>query len=181
LYKSKLGVRKGIFGVLFCFEMNTKSLVKTAIIAAIYVVLTLAVMPLSYGPIQFRISEALCILPLFFPQSVFGLTIGCLIANLFGNGIFDIVFGTLATALAAVATYVIGRLIKGKARVFVGILPPILFNALIVPFTFLAATELSEAYFLNMLSVGAGEAGVLILLGIPLYFALQHLFSKKPE
>ena len=81
---------------------SSKSLAKSGIVAAIYVALTLALYPLSFGAVQVRVSESLTLLPLIFPESVIGLGIGCLISNFFGNGVLDIVLGTLATALSAI-------------------------------------------------------------------------------
>ena len=87
---------------------NTKNLCLSALIAALYAALTLAFQPISYGAVQFRISEALTLLPVLFPQAVPGLTLGCLISNLFnpmGATVYDVVFGTLATLIAAVITW----------------------------------------------------------------------------
>ena len=88
------------------FKFTTLDLNFAAVTAALYTALTLIAAPISFGNIQFRISEALCILPYFFPQAIPGLFIGCIFSNLFGGmGIFDIVFGSLATLLAAIFTY----------------------------------------------------------------------------
>ena len=84
----------------------TKFITRTAVIAALYAALTLIVYPIAFGNIQARISEALCILPLFMPEAIPGLTLGCLIANLFSpNGVLDVAVGTGATLLATLATY----------------------------------------------------------------------------
>ena len=74
-----------------------------AVIAALYVVLTMVFAPISFGPVQVRIAEALCILPMFTPAAIPGLFIGCLIANLIGGGIIlDVIFGSIATLIGAV-------------------------------------------------------------------------------
>ena len=100
-----------------------------AAIAALYVVLTLVFAPISYGPIQVRIAEALCILPMFTPAAIPGLFIGCLIANMIGGGvILDVIFGSLATLIGAALGYLLRR-----NRWLVPI-PAVLANALIVPF-----------------------------------------------
>ena len=79
-----------------------------AAIAALYVVLTLVFAPISFGPVQLRVAEALCILPMFTPAAIPGLFIGCLIANLLGGGIIlDVVFGSLATLIGAVLGYML--------------------------------------------------------------------------
>ena len=100
-----------------------------AAIAALYVVLTLVFAPISYGPIQVRIAEALCILPMFTPAAIPGLFIGCLIANMIGGGvILDVIFGSIATLIGAALGYLLRR-----NRWLVPI-PAVLANALIVPF-----------------------------------------------
>ena len=100
-----------------------------AAIAALYVVLTLVFAPISFGPIQLRVAEALCILPMFTPAAIPGLFIGCLLANLIGGGvILDVIFGSLATLIGAV----LGYLLRNN-RWLVPI-PAVIANALIVPF-----------------------------------------------
>ena len=86
-------------------KSNTKYLCDAAMIAAVYVALSLLFMPISFGPIQCRISEMLTVLPAFLPAAIPGVAIGCLIANILGGAILpDIVFGTFATLIAAVAS-----------------------------------------------------------------------------
>ncbi len=106
-------------------------LTRAAAIAAIYVALTVIFAPISFNAIQVRISEALTILPLFFPEAVPGLFVGCLIGNIIGGGILpDIIFGSLATLLGALGTYLIG---KRSLPTWVGAIPPVAANAVIVP------------------------------------------------
>ena len=86
--------------------LTTRSLCVSAIIAALYAALTLLLAPLSYGPVQLRVSEALTLLPVLLPQSIPGLFVGCMLANLMGACPWqDIVFGSLATLLAALGTW----------------------------------------------------------------------------
>ena len=100
-----------------------------AVIAAIYVVLTVIFAPISFGPMQVRIAEMLMILPMFTPAAVPGLFIGCIIANMLGGAIaLDVIFGSLATLIGAWGGYLLRR-----NRWLVPI-PPIISNALIVPF-----------------------------------------------
>ena len=100
-----------------------------AVIAAIYVVLTVIFAPISFGPMQVRIAEMMMILPMFTPAAVPGLFIGCIIANMLGGAIaLDVIFGSLATLIGAWGGYLLRR-----NRWLVPI-PPILSNALIVPF-----------------------------------------------
>ena len=82
---------------------RTRFIVEAAILAAIYAVITIILAPISYGQIQVRISEALTILPYFTPAAIPGLFVGCIVSNIFGGGgLIDIVFGSLATLIAAI-------------------------------------------------------------------------------
>ena len=100
-----------------------------AVIAALYVVLTMVFAPISFGPVQVRIAEALCILPMFTSAAIPGLFIGCLIANLIGGGIMlDVIFGSLATLIGAVIGYML------RSNRWLVPLPAVIANALIVPF-----------------------------------------------
>lgn len=157
----------------------TKKLAYSAVIAAVYAVLTLVLYPLSFSGAQVRISEALTLLPLLMPESVIGLTVGCLIANLFGNGPLDVILGTLATLISALLTAVVGRKIKSTPlKLSLGCIPPVIINAVIVPFTFLAMTELKEAYVLSAASVGLGQLISVCAVGIPLYYVLRQILTK---
>lgn len=149
---------------------KTKQMTQGAVIAALYVVLTLLAkaLGLDSGQIQLRFSEALCILPCFLPAAVPGLTIGCLLANLLcGNIFWDVVFGTLATLIGAVGT----RLLR-KNR-WLACLPPILANTLIVPFVLAYAYGLPGTIPFFMLTVGIGEVLSCGLLGQLLYGVLD--------
>ena len=116
--------------------MKTKRFAQVAMVAALYAVVTLVFAPLSYGPIQVRISEALTVLPLIWQPAVISLTVGCFLSNLIGvhlgaTGPIDIVVGTLATFLAAVCTYRLrNRTIKGVP--VLSLLMPVLFNGVLV-------------------------------------------------
>ena len=149
---------------------KTKALTQGAVIAALYVVLTLLakLFGLDSGQIQLRLSEALCILPVFLPAAVPGLTVGCLLANLLcGNIIWDVVFGTLATLLGAVGT----RLLRQRPRL--ALLPPILSNTLIVPFVLSYAYGIPGSIPFFMLTVGISEVISCGLLGHLLYNTLD--------
>lgn len=145
---------------------------RSGIIASLYAVLTIVLAPISYGPIQCRISEIMTLFPLFFIEAVPGLIIGCLIANIFSGWWVDMVFGTLATAIAAVCTYFVGKLIKNKAAPFVGGIFPVLINAAILPLMWLMFTT-ETGYFFNFATVLAGQSVAVYLLGVPVYFALK--------
>lgn len=164
-------------------SLRTQRLTQGAMIAAIYAALTWgqAILPptasLTFGPVQFRVAEALTILPVFTPAAVPGLSLGCLLANLMsGYGVPDMVFGTLATLLAAIATRAL-RNIRVKKIPLPSALPPVLCNAVIVG---LMITLVSPGGFLwpvfwaNALSIGLGELAVCCLLGLPLAAALER-------
>ena len=100
-----------------------------AVIAALYVALTMIFAPISFGPVQVRIAEALCIMPIFTPAAIPGLFIGCLIGNMIGGGIIiDVIFGSLATLIGAVLGYLL------RNNRWLVPLPAVIANALIVPF-----------------------------------------------
>lgn len=144
-------------------------LVQAAMIAAIYVVLTyfISAFNLASGAIQVRISEALVILPYFTPAAIPGLFLGCLLSNLLTGGmIWDVIFGSLATLLGAIGTWLLCR---GSAPVkkWLAPLPPIISNTLIIPFVLYYAYQFPGSIPYFMLTVGLGEiisCGILGLL-----------------
>lgn len=144
---------------------------EAGIIAAFYFVLTIVNAAFSYGQIQVRISEALCVLPFFTPAAVPGLFIGCFFANLAGStlGIFDIIFGSLATLFAAFLTYHI----KNK---WLLPLPSVLINAFVVGA--LLYFLIGELFWESVLFVGAGQAIACYALGMPLFFLLNRHKTK---
>lgn len=140
-----------------------------AMIAAIYVVLTYIFAPISFGDIQVRIAEALTILPIFTPAAIPGLFVGCLIGNITGGAILpDIIFGSLATLIGAVFTY----LLRKKSQ-FLCVLPPIISNTVIVPLVLKLAYGINLPIALMMLTVGIGEVISCGVLGLILYYALR--------
>lgn len=159
------------------------SIITAAMIAALYVVLSFVAyaLGLSSGAIQLRFSEALTVLPFFTPAAIPGITIGCLLFNLLsGCALLDVLFGSLATLLGALATYLIGRLLKKaavipKAAYLLLALPPVLSNLLIVPWVLQTAYGLSDAYWYLAAMVGAGEVISCLLFGMLLLFALLPL------
>lgn len=144
-------------------KLSTLFIIQAAMIAAIYVVLTvfISAFGLASGAIQVRISEALCILPVFTPAAVPGLFVGCLIANIVvpGAGLADIVFGSLATLIAAVFTYLL------RKRGFLATLPPVIINAIIIPLVLKYAGGVGDAFWFLVLTVGAGELISVCILG----------------
>ena len=150
-------------------------LTRGAIIAALYVVLTYlcALLGLSSGVIQLRISEALCILPMFFAEAVPGLYIGCIIANLVAvSSPWDILFGSLATLLGAFGARLLRRLPTKLA--WIATLPTIIANALIVPPVLIFAYGATDAYWFILLTVFIGELISAGILGYILYLCFKR-------
>ncbi|MBE5803302.1 MAG: QueT transporter family protein [Clostridiales bacterium] len=150
---------------------NTRFLCLSAIIAALYAALTLMLPVLSYGAWQCRLSEALTLLPLVLPQSVPGLFVGCLIANILSPmGIWDVVFGSLATLIAAIGTYAL------RKRPPLAAACPVLSNGVIVGLMLSVVYSLPAA--LTMLQVAAGEA-LAVAVGYVLIRALKGKIDWK--
>ena len=181
---------------------SAHKITKTATVAALYAAATLLVMlclsGFAWGPIQFRVSEALCVLALFFPEAIVGLTLGCVLANLINIvlsasgflGLLDVVFGSLATCLGALFTW------RFRARPALALLGPVIANALIVPaylplilqglgFYTVPFTEISLdgsyllMYAFGFVVIGLGEAAVIYILGVPLARALTAAGIKR--
>ena len=150
-------------------NFDIKFMIKTAIIAAIYVVLTWVLSPISYGAIQFRISEILVLLVVFNPKYSLALILGCFIANTTSSlGWYDMVFGTLATIIAIIPMCFVKKL--PIAAIF-----PVISNALIVSFELGLAFDMFQpaVFWFNVLTIAIGEAVVLYLLGIPVMISLS--------
>ena len=118
--------------------MNTKTFAKTAMIAAVYTAVSLALAPISFSNIQVRIAESLTLLPLIYKPGIWGVTLGCFLTNLFGvitganpTGIMDTVIVTSATLFAAICTYYF-RNHRYHGIPFISILMPVLFNMVFV-------------------------------------------------
>lgn len=153
-------------------RFSVRNLTRIAMIAAIYAALTIALAPISYGEVQVRVSEALTVLPYFFPAAVPGLFIGCLIANLFGgNGLLDIVFGSLATLSAA-------WLSRRMPHPWLVPLPPVLINAVVIGAVL--HVILGIPWYILALQVGAGQLVSCYILGLPLLYAVRK-FWPYPE
>ncbi len=149
---------------------KTLFITEAAVIAAIYTVLVVIFQPISFGPIQFRIAEALTILPYFTPAAIPGVTLGCFLsAILTAADPLDMIFGSLATLIAAVLSY---RLRRHK---FLVPIPPIVSNALIIPWVLRYAYDIPDAIPFMMLTVGVGEVLAVGVLGMILLLALEKV------
>ena len=160
----------------------TKRLCRAGIIAALYVALTYIFMPFAFGPLQIRPAEALCILPLFFPEAIPALYVGCMISNITSPFlVYDVFIGSLATLLAAFCTYIIGKYVKNiTLKILLGGLFPVIFNAFIIPFIIVflcnGAAGFSSAfvaYFTFVGSIVLTETVWVYGLGTPLYLTLR--------
>ncbi len=167
---------------------TTKRICRAGIIAALYVALTYAFGAIAYnGFVQIRPAEALTILPLFFPEAVPALWIGCMLANLGSPFImYDVPIGGLATLVSAILTYGAGRLIKNHVlKVIAGGICPVLVNAFIIPviIVFLCGDlcgyeTATLAYWFMFGSMCATEGLWIFGLGSLLYFAIYKLQKK---
>ena len=160
------------------YTKSVRSLVYGALTAAMYVVLTYftGLMGLASGVIQFRISEALCVLPIFFPAAIPGLFIGCLISNLITGCLpWDVVFGSVATLIGAIGAYLM-RKIPERIKIL-ATLPTVLANAIIVPIVLIKVYGATDSYPFILLTVSIGEIVCATILGTVLYYALKK--TKK--
>ena len=149
---------------------KTAGIAYAGMTAALYTLLTLLsdLFGLAYGPVQIRLSEALCVLPTFSPYAISGLTVGCVISGLISGALpADILFGSVVTLLGAVGT----RLLRKKR--YLCCLPPVIANGAAIPFLLINVYGVNIAYPLLLLSITAGESVSVFLLGQLLYAALR--------
>lgn len=135
-------------------QKKIRNIAVSAVIAALYVVLTYLanLLGLASGVIQVRLSEILTVMPVFTPAAIPGLFIGCLIANILtGCALWDVVFGSLATLIGAVGTYLLRKYNS------LAVIPPVLANAIIVPLVLIFVYSLEGSYWYFFLTVGVGE------------------------
>ncbi len=166
-------------------RITAAGLTRAGVNGALYAALTLLAYPISFGAVQLRLSEVLTVLPLFFPEAVPGLFIGCVAANLLSPNIavLDVLFGSLATLIAAFLT----RRLRNR-HPFIALLPPVLLNAVIVGAVITLSVGSSEdtgvgLFAVNCAAVGLGEALSCLGLGLPLVYALRRAarkIEKKP-
>ena len=138
------------------------------LVAAVYVILTFVAQAfgLASGAIQLRLSELLTILPMFTSAAIPGLTIGCILANILtGCAMWDVVFGSVATLLGALGTYSLRK----TENPYLGCLPPIISNMLIVPVVLQKVYGAPDAYWYLMVTVGVGEIVCCGILGVLTY------------
>lgn len=148
-------------------DQKAVKVVRGALTAAIYALLTVIFAPLSYGPVQVRVAEALTVLPFLWPETALGLFAGCIVANFFGGlGLWDIGLGSVATLLAGWCT--------AKVRTaWLAPLPPVLINGIVVG-SYLSVL-FRIPWWASMIYVAAGEVVVCYFLGLPLLKMLQTI------
>ena len=160
-------------------HFDTKKLTRCALIAAIYVALTMLsnVLNLAFGPIQLRFSEALTVLPFLLPETAWGLFVGCMLSNILSPyGPLDLIVGSAATLLAALLT--------ARCRnQWTAALPPVVCNAVLVGALIAweqagTGSAFAPAFAYNALTVGAGEAAACYAMGLPLLGLLQKRAEK---
>ncbi|MDK2928089.1 MAG: hypothetical protein PWR31_1780 [Bacillota bacterium] len=146
--------------------MKAHTVVRIALIAALYAALTYALQAVSFMPTQFRAAEALTVLPIIYPEAIWGVFLGCLLANLMSPaGLIDVVVGSLTTLLAAWVTY------RFRHSV-IAYLAPVVLNAFIISAYLHVLARLP--YWATALSIGASEALVVFGLGCPLIWYLKR-------
>jgi len=172
-------------------RIGVRKIAFAGVVAALYAALTIALGFIGYGPIQFRVAEALCVLPFFFPFSVWGLFVGCILANLISPYPLDIVVGSTASLLAALCTMMVGKLggggLPAKA---LACFPPVLLNAVfigaLIAYYMVGGGEAAAfwpAFAVNGLQVGFGQLVVLYAIGLPLmvYLPRSRVYGKLVE
>lgn len=170
--------------------MSVIKVVRAALIAAVYVALCFVLAPISFGPVQLRVAEALTLLPVLCPEAVLGVTLGCFLANLLFAQPLDVLVGTLATLLAALYTRRL-RHVRWRGLPLAASLPPVVINAVFVgaelSYLLLPAGAPAYLWLANMASVGAGQLlsccvlGLLLLQGIGRRPFLLHLLGAAKK
>lgn len=158
---------------------KTRKVAIVGIIAAIYCVVTLALGAISYGPIQFRVSEILMFLPLLSKEYIVALTLGCFLANVIGPyGVPDIIFGTLATLISSVLVYLTPKLFgKNKYTLLIASIWPTIINALIIGWMLYKFVGLP--FVLAAFEVALGEFVVITIVGLPIFKMVNNKYGNR--
>lgn len=154
--------------------IKTKDVAYGALVAALYVALTLPLGSLATQPFfQIRPGEGLCLLPLLFPSSIIGLAVGCFLVNVLTSSIIDACIGMCLTLAAAILT----RLIKNP---YLGIIPPVIINALGVPLIYILMGY-DMAFWYTFFQVLLSQTVWVSALGLPVYFLVKKILAKKEQ
>ena len=160
---------------------TTKTIVRAGLIAGIYIVLSLITFPIASGAIQFRVAEALTILPLFFIEAIPALFVGCMLSNLItGCMILDVVLGSLITLVASFFTFLIGKIFRKNAlKIIIGGIFPVVLNAIFLPLIWVLAYGVIEyVYYLQAGFLLISQSLSVYAIGTPLYFAIKDKLIK---
>lgn len=148
-------------------KMNIKKLTRQAVVAAIYVVLTIALAPFGYGPIQFRLSEILAILPFFNSEYILAITVGCFISNIASTvGSVDMIVGTFQTLICA---YIMSKM----KNLYLACIVPILGMVLIALEIFFMMPN-PTGFFVILIELMCSEFIVIYIIGIPIFYILNR-------
>ena len=159
----------------------TKIIVRAGLIAGLYVVLSLLTLPVASGAIQFRLSEALTVLPLFFIEAIPALFVGCMLSNLIsGCMLLDVILGSLITLVSAVLTYFVGKTVKNvPLKIVIGGFFPVALNAFFLPIIWVAIYGAIEyVYMLQVVFLLISQSISIYGFGTPLYFAIKKHQNK---
>ena len=157
-------------------------LARSGIIAALYVALTFVCFSVASGNIQFRLSEMLTILSLFYVEAIPALFVGCLLSNILtGCALWDILLGSLVTALSAFFTYLVGKLFRNHLlKIFLGGFFPVVLNSFLLPLIwFFAYGTMEIIYWLNVLYLFISEGTIIWIFGGILYFVINSLIKRN--
>lgn len=158
---------------------QTRKIAIIGLIASIYCVVTLALGFISYGPIQFRVSEILMFLPLLGKEYIVAVTLGCFLANVVGPyGVPDIIFGTLATLISCILVYLTPKIFgKSKYTLFISSLWPTIINALIIGWMLYKFVGLP--FVLSAFQVALGEFVIVSIIGLPTFKMVNNKYGDK--
>ena len=155
-------------------DMNRRNVLQSAVIAAMYIVITLITSGIAFRDVQVRLSEALCVLPIFTPTAIPGLFVGCLLANfLAGAPTADIICGSLATLIGAFGTWKLR-----DRKPYIALLPPIIANQLVIPFVLKYGYKIEKPIWRMIITIGLGEICACLILGLLLY---RLLLPRREE
>lgn len=162
---------------------STVFIVKSAVIAALYAIMTVVISPLSYGMVQCRFSESLIMLCAFTPAAIPGLTVGCRVANIFSFNPIDMICGTTATLLSAVVGYKL-RKVKIGGIPWLTPLPAVIFNMIIIGLELSVYLPIEGhgflvGFFIQALSVFIGQVIACYIFGVPVYILINKTGLKK--
>lgn len=151
---------------------SVKFITRSALIAALYLVLSLAFQAISFGPVQFRVSEILVLLPVMMPEAIPGLAVGCFLTNFFFSpfGVYDVILGTIATLIGAIFTFLL------RKHIVLSAIPPVILNSILIPVVF--AVENPSVYLISMGEILLSQIISVGIIGIPVTIMLRSAFVK---